>query len=69
MIGKVLQKDEILFIEYLRLWHGDHSDCEVAEDLDEYDIGNKTLNDMIEVFDDVDGDWESWGIFKNERHN
>lgn len=67
----VLPEDEQLFVDYLELWHGDHSsrNCEIKRELKKYDIGTSSLDKLADVFDKVDGAWDSWAMRLQEIKN
>lgn len=52
--------DAVLFIEYLKFWHGDHdNDCGISAELKKWGDGDSTIEKLKEAFEEVDADYDS----------
>jgi len=68
---EIREYESDLFITYCKLWHTDSecnkSGCEVKEALDKYDTGKGSIDEIVEIFNEVDGDWDSWKKFRDDN--
>lgn len=70
---EIREYEKDLFIAFCKLWHTNSecnkSGCEVKDALDKYDSGVGSFDEILEIFKEVDGDWDSWNQFRDDNFN
>jgi len=74
MSRTIIPWDYKLFLQYLTFWHGDHcvdnfnSPCEIYDELQKFNAGESSIEKLKEIFDEVDGDWDSLQQYMIDRY-
>ena len=67
---EIREYEKTLFIEYCKIWHSGKeckkSGCAIKKILDS---GVASIDELVLAFEDVDGDWNSWIVFRDDNFN